>query len=134
MKQVALVLVALLLTLFAWWFIQSDNVSVAVNGNEIAGPMKALAGSWVVLVAMVFLFSMAILMAFVVAGIGLMVLGALVLAGLIVAAVEFPFLLPLLLPLFVVWAFVAWVRRGKARTSPLKQDHGMAEPSRSDER
>lgn len=39
-----------------------------------------------------------------------MVLGALVIAGFVVAWSAFPFLLPLLIPLFLVWIFVAAVR------------------------
>jgi hypothetical protein len=117
MKKVALVLVALLIGLFGWWFIQSGNVFVTLNGNELAGPMKAVAGGWGFLVAILALFCVSILLAFAVAGIGLMVFGALVLVGLILVAVEVPFMLPLLLPLFIVWAFVAWVRRGKASTT-----------------
>jgi hypothetical protein len=79
--------------------------------------MKAVAGGWGFLVATVVLFCVAILLAFVFAGIGLVVLGSLVLVGLILVAVAFPLLLPLLLPLFIVWAFVVWIRRGKKNTT-----------------
>lgn len=112
MKKVALILVALLIGLWGWGLIQSGNVSVIVNGYEFAGPMKAVVSAWGFLVATVVLFCVAILLAFVFAGVGLLVLGCLVLVGLILGAVAFPFLLPLLLPLFIVWAFVAGMRRG----------------------
>ena len=117
MKKVILVLVILLIGLLALGLIQPGNVSVTVNGYELAGPMKAAIGGWGLLVATVVLFCVAILLAFVFAGVGLVVLGCLVLVGLILAAVAFPFLLPLLLPLFIVWAFVAGMRRGKASTA-----------------
>lgn len=117
MKKVALVLVVLLICLFGWWLIQSGDISVAVNGHELAGPIRAVVGGWGFLVATVVLFCVAILLAFVFAGIGLVVLGSLVLVGLILVAIAFPFLLPLLLPLFIVWAFVAWIRRGKTSTT-----------------
>lgn len=111
MKKVALILVILLIGLLAWVLIQSGDTSVTVNGNEIAGPMKAFVGGWGLLVLSIVLFCIAILLAFVLAGVGLLVLGCFVLAGVIISAVVFPFLLPLLIPLFVVWAFVAWIRR-----------------------
>ena len=49
------------------------------------------------------------LLAFVLAGISLVALGSLVLVGSILVALASPFLLPILLPLFMVWAFVAWI-------------------------
>ena len=116
MKKVVLILVALLVGLLVWGLIQSGNVSVTVNWHELARPMKDAVGVWEFLIAIVALFSAAILLAFVFAGVGFVVLGCLVLVGLILAAVAFPFLLPLLIPLFIVWAFVASTRRGKANT------------------
>jgi uncharacterized membrane protein YphA (DoxX/SURF4 family) len=76
--------------------------------------MRAAVGSWGIIIATVVLFCVAILVTFVLAGVGLVILGCLVLVGLILAAVAFPFLLPLLIPLFIVWAFAAGVRRGKS--------------------
>lgn len=58
---------------------------------------------------------MAILLAFVFAGVGLVVLGVLALVALILVGAAFPFLLPLLIPLFIVWAFCAGARRGKQK-------------------
>jgi hypothetical protein len=63
--------------------------------------------------AAVILFCVAILLAFVFAGVGLIVLGVFVLVGLILAAIALPFLLPLLIPLFLVWLFCSIVRRTK---------------------
>ena len=94
---------------------RSSDVVITVNGERLIGPARLAAEGWGVLVAVVALFCAAILLAFVFAGIGLIVLGALVLAGLIVAWLAFPFLLPLLLPLFLVWAFVAAFRGGSGR-------------------
>ena len=111
MKKIALILVILLIGLLAWGLIQSGNVSLSVNGQEITGPMKAIASGWGILVAAVVLFCVAILLAFVLAGVALAVLGVFVLAGVILAAIAFPFLLPLLIPLFIVWVFIAIIRR-----------------------
>ena len=113
MKKTVTALVILMAGLLAWGLLESGSVSVTVNGLGLAGPVKAAAGVWGVLVAAVAIFCVSVLLAFVLAGVALVVLGVLVLVGLILAAVAFPFLLPLLLPLFIVWAFVAGVRRGK---------------------
>ena len=48
--------------------------------------------------------------AFVFAGIGMFIIGLIVLAGLVIAAVSLPFLLFLLIPLAIVWGFVALIR------------------------
>lgn len=82
-----------------------DVVSITVNGRQISGPFGALIGVWSFLLTLVILFCVAILLTFVLAGVGLIILGCLALVGLILAAIVFPFLLPLLIPLFIVWVF-----------------------------
>ena len=111
MKSIAIVLVILVLALLGAVLLQSSDIAIVVNGQKLAGPVKLAAEGWGVLVAIVALFCVAILLAFVFAGVGLIVLGALVLVGLLAAWFTFPFLLPLLVPLFIVWIFVAAVRR-----------------------
>jgi hypothetical protein len=112
MKNIAIVLVVLVLALLAVVLLQSNDIAIIVNGQKLAGPAKLAAEGWGLLVAAVALFCVAILLAFVFAGVGLFILGVLVLAGLLAAWLAFPFLLPLLIPLFLVWIFVAAVRRG----------------------
>ncbi|MGO9036465.1 MAG: hypothetical protein ACLPX1_12600 [Steroidobacteraceae bacterium] len=115
MKSVAIVLVVLVLGLLAWGLLQSNDITLVVNGHKLVGPARIAVEGWGVLVAIVSLFCAAILLAFVFAGVGLIVLGALVLGGLAAAWFVFPFLLPLLIPLFLVWVFVAAMRgRGKS--------------------
>jgi hypothetical protein len=112
MKNIAIVLVILVLALLAVVLLQSSDIAIIVNGQKLVGPSKLAAEGWGVLVAIVALFCVAILLVFVFAGVGLIVLGALVLVGLLVTWLAFPFLLPLLVPLFLVWIFVAAVRGG----------------------
>ena len=114
-RNVAIVLVIALIALLGWVMFSTSNITIVVDGQQLGGPMELAAKGWGLLVAVVGLFCAAILLIFVFAGIGLMLLGAMVLVGLVLLAVAFPFLLPLLIPLFVVWLFVAAVRRGKAR-------------------
>jgi hypothetical protein len=116
MRLVAVFLTVLLLGGIAWVLFQSSDISILVNGHKLAGPAKFAAEGWGLLVAIVALFCVAILLAFVFAGIGLLLLGALVLAGMAAAWISFPFLLPLLVPLLLVWLFVAIVR-GRRRSS-----------------
>jgi hypothetical protein len=113
LKTIAVALAMLLLGLLAWVAFQSSDISIIVNGHKLGGPMKLAAEGWGLLVAIVALFCVAILLSFVFAGIGLIMLGALVLAGLVAVWFVFPFLLPLLIPLLVVWIFVAAARGGR---------------------
>ena len=110
LRTVVVALVILLLGLLAWVALQTSEVSIIVNGEKLTGPAKLAAEGWGVLVAMVVLFSAAILLVFVFAGAGLIVLGGLVLAGFLALWIMFPFLLPLLVPLLIVWLVVAAVR------------------------
>lgn len=112
-RSSALILVVVLLALLGWMALHASGVTIMVNGHELAGPAKLAAEGWGLLVGIVGLFCAAILLTFVFAGIGLILLGVFVLAGLLLAWLAFPFLLPLLIPLVIVWLFVAAVRGGK---------------------
>jgi hypothetical protein len=116
LKSVAITLVIVLFGLLAWVAFQSSDISIIVNGQKLAGPAKLAAEGWGLLVGMIVLFCAATLLVFVVAGTGLIVLAGLVFAGFLALWLAFPFLLPLLVPLFIVWIFVAAVR------SPRKPD------------
>src|SRR5205814_6343138 len=110
MRIIAVFLALVLLAGIAWMLFQSSDISIVVNGHKLVGPATFAAEGWGVLVAIVALFCVAILLAFVFAGLGLLLLGGLVLAGMAAAWLAFPFLLPLLVPLLVVWLFIAVVR------------------------
>ena len=111
MKKVALAMVLILMLICAWGVMSSSDVSVTLNGQALDGPVAVLVGGWGLVVSTVVLFCVAILLAFILAGVGLVVLGVLALVGLILVGVAFPFLLPLLIPLAIVWAFCAGARR-----------------------
>jgi hypothetical protein len=105
----------LMLVIVGWaLFAGSNAVTIVINGQEVTGPLKGAVGIGGLVVALIALVCAAILLAFVFAGIGVLVLGLAVLAGLVLAVLAFPFLLPLVIPLAIVWAFVAIVRRSKA--------------------
>ena len=114
-RNFAIALALLMLVIVGWaLFAGSNAVTIVINGQEVAGPLKGAIGIGGLMVALIALVCAAILLAFVFAGIGVIVLGLAVLAGLLLALLAFPFLLPVLIPLAIVWAFVAIVRRSTA--------------------
>jgi hypothetical protein len=114
-RKLAIALAVLMLVIVGWaLFAGSNAVTIVINGQEVSGPLKGAVGIGGLVVALIALGCAAILLAFVFAGIGVIVLGLVVLAGLVLAILAFPFLLPVLIPLAIVWAFVAIVRRSKA--------------------
>jgi len=110
MKKLALISVLILSFVCAWGLMSSD-VTLTVNGQQFHGPFETMIGGWGLIIATVAIFCAAILMAFVLAGAGLIILGVLALVGFLLLAVIFPFLLPVLIPLFIVWAVCAGARR-----------------------
>jgi hypothetical protein len=104
-----------MLVIVGWaLFAEGNAVTIVVNGQEVSGPLKGAIGIGGLVVALIALVCAAILLAFVFAGIGVIALGLVVLASLALAVLAFPFLLPVLIPLAIVWAFVALMRRSKA--------------------
>jgi hypothetical protein len=112
MKKLALFFV-LILAIVCTWGLMSSNVTITVNGQTFNGPFETLAGGWGLIISTVALFCVAILLAFILAGVGLIILGVMALTGFILLSVAFPFLLPVLIPLLIVWAFCAGSRKGK---------------------
>lgn len=114
-KKLALILAILMIAFLAFsLFGPGTNVSVRINGREITGPLGTAVGLWGTILTAVILFCVAILLAFVFAGVGIVILGCLALVAIILIAVALPFLLPLIIPLFIVWVFCAVCRSGKA--------------------
>jgi hypothetical protein len=113
-RKLALILAALMVAILILSLMApTGTVSVTINGKEVAGPLSTVLGVWGTLLAAVVLLCVAILLAFVFAGVGLIVLGVFVLVGLILAAVAVPFLLPVLIPLSLVWLFCSIARTSK---------------------
>lgn len=113
-KKLALVLTVLMIIFLAWaiWG-PGPGLSVTINGHEITSPFDAIAGVWGLILTVVIIFFVAVVLAFVFAGVGLIILGCLALVGLILAAIAFPFLFPVLIPLFIVWVICSIARRTK---------------------
>jgi len=110
-KKLAIVLAVLMIGFLGWVLLgASDSVSIVIKGNPIDSPFGSVTGTWGVISAVVILFCASILLVFVFFGLALIVLGGFVLAGSILAAMTFPFLLPILIPLFVVWLFCCLIK------------------------
>jgi hypothetical protein len=114
-KTLGIVCVLLLFAVAAWFIaFPGDSFHIVINGEPVTGPMRGAVGVSGIIVGAIALFCAAIVMVFVVAGVGVVVVGLLVLAGLVVALIMFPFMLPLLIPLFIVWLFVAIIRKSRS--------------------
>jgi hypothetical protein len=114
-KTLGVVFVLLLLAVAAWFILfPGDSFNIVIDGQPVTGPMRGAVGVGGIVAGAIALFCAAIVMVFVVAGVGVIVVGLLVLAGLVVALIMFPFMLPLLIPLFIVWLFVAIIRKSRS--------------------
>jgi hypothetical protein len=113
-KKAAIALAFVLLAMVVWGlFYEEGSTRIVINGQELAGPLKGAIGAAGLIVGLIALFCAAIILLFVFAGIGVFILGGVIAAGLIVAGFTFPFLLVLLLPLVIVWVFIAITRKAK---------------------
>jgi hypothetical protein len=111
-KKLATALAVLMLAIVVWGlFLERNAVTIVINGQQVTGPLKDAIGAGGLVVALIALLCAATLLVFVFAGIGVLVLGCLVLLCMILAGFAFPFLLPVLLPLAILWGFVALTRR-----------------------
>lgn len=109
-KRWAIILALLMLAIVAWGlFFEGGATKIIVNGQELTGPLKGAVSAGGLIVGSIALFCAAIFLAFIFAGFGLLILGCIVFAGLVLSWFVFPFLLFLLIPLAIVWAFVAVV-------------------------
>jgi hypothetical protein len=98
MKKTAACLILFLLALLAW-----AMYAINLGGDPLAPLLGMLFGGGGILIALFVLMLVGVVLTLVFAGVGIVLLGALVLAGLVLAATLAPLLLPLLLPLAVIW-------------------------------
>ena len=111
-RKVAIVLAIVMLAIVAWGlFFEAGSTSIIINGHELIGPLQGAIGAAGLIIGLPALFCAAIFLRFVFAGIGIFILGGVILAGLFMAGFAFPFLLVLLLPLAIVWLFIAVTRK-----------------------
>ncbi len=110
-KKMAIVLALVMLAVVAWGvFVEGGATRIVINGQELTGPFKGAVGAAGMIVAAVALFCAAIFLVFVVAGVGIFVLGCFIALGLLLSGLMFPYLLLVLIPLAIVWVFIAMAR------------------------
>lgn len=118
-KKLAVALTVVLLALVAWaLLLESNSFSIVVNGQPVTGPLKGAIGAAGVVAALIAGFCAVIVLLFVFTGTAILVLGGVVFAGMILALIAFPFMWPLLVPLAILWLFVAIAK--KASPSQLR--------------
>jgi hypothetical protein len=111
-KKAAIAFAFVMLVIVAWGFLfEAGSTRIIIDGHELTGPLKGTIGAAGLIVGLIALFCAAIFLLFVFAGIGIFILGGVIVAGLTLAGFAFPFLLVLLLPLAVVWVFIAITRK-----------------------
>ncbi len=107
-RKLAIILAIGMMMVMAWGLmLESDSVTIIINGQQVNGPMRGAIGIGGFLIAAIALFCAATLLAFVFAGFGLLILGFLVFFGVILAGFLYPFIWPLVIPLLIVWVYIA---------------------------
>ena len=107
-KVLTLSLVLLFVCIIAAWMaIDANDVMLTIGDEDFDGPLGALfgtvlAGGVFAIVAVVLTF-VAVLVGFLMAGVGVLVILALALAALVTMAAVSPLLLPLLIPFAIYW-------------------------------
>ena len=119
MKKIVPYLVLFLCALLLWDMLFSfGDASFHIDGEEFDGPLGALFGILLAgggtLIGLLVTVVVGAVLAVVLTGVGVVIVGALSIAGLAVTAAIVPFLLPLLLPLALVWYLVSRARRNRA--------------------
>lgn len=110
-KNFAIIFAALMLALVMWGlFFENSSTTIMINGQEVVGPFKGVLGVGGLAVALITLVCLAILLALAFAGTGIFVLGCIVIATGIFSAFMLPFLLPIFIPLALVWLFITLMR------------------------
>jgi hypothetical protein len=118
MKKPAAFLIVFLFALLLWNVFADGSPVVNIDGDEIDGPFGALlamlfAGGGTLIAVLVMLVVGAVL-AVVFAGVGIILIGGLGIGAMVLALAVSPLLLPLLLPLAVIWYLVSRSRKNRA--------------------
>jgi hypothetical protein len=123
MKKTAAIIILFLFAMLVWnVFTFGDNV-VNIDGEDIGGPLGALlatffAGGGLLLAGVIMLFVGAVL-AVVFAGVGILCIGGLAIGACVLALMVSPLLLPLLVPVAIVWWLVSRSRKHRVMQQPV---------------
>jgi len=111
-RKAGIALALIMLAIVAWaLMLEAGSTRIVINGQELTGPLGGTIGAAGLITGLIALFCAAIFLLFAIAGVGVLILGGVIVVGLVVAGATFPFLLILLLPMAIVWAYVTITRR-----------------------
>lgn len=104
-----------LLVLGMWFAMDTGNMHVNIDGDELDGPIGALIGTVAtgggMLFAALVCTAVAIFLGILFAGLGIMMIVGIALLAVVVMAAVSPLLLPLLIPVGLYWFLVARPRK-----------------------
>lgn len=104
-----------LLVLGMWFAMDTGNMHVNIDGDELDGPLGALIGTVAtgggMLFAALVCTAVAIFLGILFAGLGIMMIVGIALLAVVVMAAVSPLLLPLLIPVGLYWFLVARPRK-----------------------
>lgn len=121
MKKLFAIAIIAILAICAWNSIDTNDMIVNIDGEEVHGPLGALLGlvfgGLGLVIAAIAVTCAAIFVGFLFAGLGVLMVVGLALAGIIVAAVIAPFTLPLLIPAAIVWYVMSRNRKHREKAA-----------------
>jgi len=123
MKKTAAIIILFLFALLVWNVFTFGDSVVNIDGEDFGGPLGALlatffAGGGLLLAGVIMLFVGGVL-AVVFAGVGILCIGGLALGACVLALMVSPLLLPLLVPVAIVWWLVSRSRKHRVMQQPV---------------
>lgn len=123
MKKTAAIIILFLFALLVWNVFTFGDSVVNIDGEDIGGPLGALlatffAGGGLLLAGVIMVFVGAVL-AVVFAGVGILCIGGLAIGACVLALMVSPLLLPLLVPVAIVWWLVSRSRKHRVMQQPV---------------
>lgn len=134
MKKLLTIVVIALLAIAVLNSIDTSDMVVHIDDDEIGGPLGALlamlfAGGGLIIAA-VAITCAAVCVGILFAGLGLLLIAGLALLAVVLAVAVSPLLLPLLIPAGIIWLIVARQRKQRAQVQQAQQQYqkDMAQP------
>ena len=123
MKKTAAIIILFLFALLVWNVFTFGDSVVSIGDEDFGGPLGAVlatvfAGGGMLLAGVIMLFVGAVL-AVVFAGVGILCIGGLAIGACVLALMISPLLLPLLVPVAIVWYLVSRSRKHRIMQQPV---------------